>query len=872
MKIFNYNVHRKNFLEQRHDGVAIAVRRDIPHKLLDDFVENILAIEVETTRGPIVIATTYLPPRRNYLPFPDLYRLINRPEPVYLIGDLNARHTALGHHNINTVGRQLNTMLTNNELCHLGPDFPTRINNTTASTIDIVLATPNASLNIHLKPGPLTSSDHTPVVLTLSTSPIQVPTREREVLRRADWTRFQTILQATIAPDLQTATKEEIDHELDTWYKDIDLARKECIPRTRHKTIQYPRRTPELTNLENQHRRIRDEANRTGWTRGIRQMHRAIQISIRDEWKEEYDKTWNELMQKTQDNYKNPKQFWKDVKRLMGTAQPEATYLLDHQNRKIFKAEEKERLMRRHLEKCFRISDEENEDFDQTKEEDVEEALLEHMDLITPLRNANPENLLYENPLMRKINPRETKETIKQFKNHKAPGESGISKEILANLPNKMILRLTNIMNACLSMGYFPDAFKVAKIIFIPKPNKNPHRIENKRPISLLETPGKTFESIINNRLRNYLEDNNMYNPDQQGFRRNRGTTTAIAKIYEEIAVSQSQENQCNVILRDVSKAFDKVWHQGLKFKLLSLGLPSNMTRLLCSFLDDRKSRIQMENYLGPPFNLLSGVPQGSCLSPTLYTLFTRDIPDPVPGTTHTIYADDITQIIVQPGKEREPMTRRMEAAIININQYEKQWKIKTNMDKFQIIPISKRIPADIIVEGTRLQYSQTGKVLGLTLKRNGSSAHAKERVRQAGAQLTRLRRFNRLETKTKIHLYKALIRPILEYPPVPLHTISKTQKLNIQKIQNRAILWATNNPRGTALEPLHEALNLEAMNKRTERQAKKCWERLETIEEGRLEELIDPVTTRNHQWWPRSRPLLTREETPLFTSTANRR
>lgn len=110
-----------------------------------------------------------------------------------------------------------------------------------------------------------------------------------------------------------------------------------------------------------------------------------------------------------------------------------------------------------------------------------------------------------------------------------------------------------------------------------------------------------------------------------------RGTNSASACIqYNEIAMSQQTGEQCNVFLRDVSKSYDKVWHQGIKFKICQLGLPQNLAASLCNFLDNRSANIQIKNYTGELFSRLSGVPKSSCLSPTLFSVFMAEIPHSV--------------------------------------------------------------------------------------------------------------------------------------------------------------------------------------------------------------------------------------------------
>ena len=92
IKIFNYNVHTKNFQNELHAGVAVAVRENIRYHILDDFIDNILGVRILTIRGPINIITHCSPPRRNYLPIGEINRKLQCNEPVYLLRDLKAHH------------------------------------------------------------------------------------------------------------------------------------------------------------------------------------------------------------------------------------------------------------------------------------------------------------------------------------------------------------------------------------------------------------------------------------------------------------------------------------------------------------------------------------------------------------------------------------------------------------------------------------------------------------------------------------------------------------------------------------------------------------------------------------------------------------
>ncbi len=153
-------------------------------------------------------------------------------------------------------------------------------------------------------------------------------------------------------------------------------------------------------------------------------------------------------------------------------------------------------------------------------------------------------------------------------------------------------------------------------------------------------------------------------------------------------------------MLRDVAKAFDKVWINGLKYKLNHLGLPEILLKTLCSFLDDRSAKIKIGSETSNNIQILSGVPQGSVLSPPLYTIFTNDLPIAGLGCLDILYADDITQLITSQSKQKNMMKVKVEREIERINRYERKWKIKTNPDKFKIIPITQFKTNTIVVNG----------------------------------------------------------------------------------------------------------------------------------------------------------------------------
>ena len=396
-------------------------------------------------------------------------------------------------------------------------------------------------------------------------------------------------------------------------------------------------------------------------------------------------------------------------------------------------------------------------------------------------------------------------------------------------------------------------------MIFIPKADTSQTKPENPRPISLLNVEGKLFDKILKNRFMNQIELRGLNDDRQHGFRRNRGTNTALATIYETIANKMNQQCLVDIVLRDVSKAFDKVWHKGLQFKILNLGLHTCFTRILTSFLSNRTASIRIDQHIGTPFALKSGVPQGACLSPSLYTFYIHDIGEPPANTDYSAYADDITQIIATLGlRARGRVSLHSKKAIEHINHFEKKWKIKTNPTKFSLINLLRKKTASVCVDNTTYEYTKQGKVLGLQVNSHGICPQAAVRKHAARANLAKLYRFKNLSENNKRKLYLSTVQSTLIYPTVPFNTISKSQMLQLQAVQNQGLKFITNTSwdEYRTAQSLHEQCNIDPINVIIHNQAAKTWQKMEDFLPGIYHKLVDdtPEIRRLAQRFPSSR------------------
>ena len=118
--------------------------------------------------------------------------------------------------------------------------------------------------------------------------------------------------------------------------------------------------------------------------------------------------------------------------------------------------------------------------------------------------------------------------------------------------------------------------------------------IKNYRPISLLPICGEILEKIIFKNLYSYLHTNNLITKNQSGFRPGDSTTNQLLYILDEIqhAFDCTKSLEVRTVFLDISKAFDKVWHDGLIFKLEQNGISGNLLKLLQNYLRNRKQRV----------------------------------------------------------------------------------------------------------------------------------------------------------------------------------------------------------------------------------------------------------------------------------------
>ena len=221
------------------------------------------------------------------------------------------------------------------------------------------------------------------------------------------------------------------------------------------------------------------------------------------------------------------------------------------------------------------------------------------------------------------------------------------------------------------------------------KPDKPPSQTTSYRPINLLSAIMKLFERVIEKRLRKHLEDNGVFSKYQSGFRKSKSTNDHLFRLSQTTMKSFNRREHVIATFLDVGKAFDNVLHNGLKYKIYQLDLPTKLCRWLSDFLVGRVIQVKIEGFLSPKVYPKAGVPQASNLSPLLFFIYVNDMPNPSHHQTNkSQFADDTGHWAVS--KNIDLAAEYLQRDLDILARWCAKWRIKLNPEKTKVMIFSK--------------------------------------------------------------------------------------------------------------------------------------------------------------------------------------
>ncbi|KAJ3552812.1 hypothetical protein NPX13_g11028 [Xylaria arbuscula] len=306
----------------------------------------------------------------------------------------------------------------------------------------------------------------------------------------------------------------------------------------------------------------------------------------------------------------------------------------------------------------------------------------------------------------------------------KAPGPDGIPNLILKAALPQIKIHLMRIFNHSLALGYCPEHFRQSTTVVLRKPGKDNYTIPKAyRPIALLNTIGKIMDAIIAKRISYLAEVYQLLPSTHIGGRRLRSTEQALHIIIERIysAWNTGKGQVASLLLLDVSGAFDNVSHQRLLHNLRKRRIDEKIVNWIRSFLKARKTSIAIDGYKSVQYEISTGIPQGSPLSPILYLFYNADLIDDCNkgDTSATGYIDDAAILAV--GDTTEETCNKLRGALQTAEQWAKTHASVFAPEKLQLTHFTRARKRIDIAQKLQTPWGEiapkpTCKYLGVTM------------------------------------------------------------------------------------------------------------------------------------------------------------
>jgi retron-type reverse transcriptase len=807
-KIRGFVLYRSDRDRGPGGGTAIYVRNATPHYQITLPVLQSLeatAVRVETANGPLTIISCYHPPRI-LLRENDITEILDTGTSVIAAGDFNAKHQAWGSRVANRNGRILYELADAIDLLVEAPPEPTYYSplGHRADTLDIALLK-NVPLQTRLHVVNALDSDHLPVLMHIGDEANDENLNTQ--VQITNWPLFAEILETDFGPIPRIESVEDLENAAGVFEEKITTAmtnstRNRVEPRQKEILPQW------IIDLIRTKNRARRHAFRTGAAVDRTEANRLgneVKYALIDHRNDRWERKLESLS--TEDS-----SIWRMAKALRSDKKPippiHSTLGL------VFSDDEKAEAFADSLELQCRPN--------------IVDADLDHIDWI----ERQVEIILsgeHDTPNT-PASPEEVRGIIGTLKVKKAPGPDKIPNTALKLLPDKAVVALTAIINASLRFCHFPSRWKSANVIFIPKPGKDLLFPQNYRPISLLSNVGKVLEKVILTRLVRATNENHVLPDEQFGFRPKHSTADQLIHVTEFISQGINQNESTGAIFLDVAKAFDTVWHDGLVYKLHTAGVSLAMVKLLNSFLEDRKFHAKIGNVLSTVREIEAGVPQGSVLSPTLYAIFTADIPKP-DETKIALYADD-TAILTR-SESPELISEQLQRAVESLEAWFRRWRIDVNPDKSSAILFTRRRhrpDGEIVMFDRPIPWKTEARYLGITfdnhLRFNAQLEHAKIRAQMVLGQLNSLvNRRSKMSIQNKVTIYRTIVRPAMMYGSAVWGNVCNTQLHKLQVVQNKFLRAAFKAPWFVRNTQLHREAKLPTIREFLHDAARKFFE-----------------------------------------------
>lgn len=716
-----------------------------------------------------------------------------RGEEIIVLGDFNLHHPLWAHSSCLHHHSAADTLLEIAQENFLDLATPKGITTWSArgftSTIDLAFTTSDlldAVLSCQVTQDIDQNSDHLPITLQIQLQTANQPLRPKRAWARTNQATFTRVLQDSQVfknHNLQLATPQSIDLLVDQIYSVLQQAIDAAVPWKRPSTLSKGFWTQECSQDVQQARRLRLQLL-SNFTDATDEDYKAAVKKKRNTVRKAKQRFFrlqiHEASNSTDGIWKLAR--WAKDKSLTPPPLPQFPDLQDFQGAVASTFEEKVELFKDTF-------------FPAPPDADL-----------TDINGAVYPTPYEDSPV---ITVKEVRAAIKAPNAFKAPGWTGIPHFVLQLALPTIETTITQLFQACVDIGYHPQAFKRAITVVLRKPQKESYaKPKSYRPIALLDTLGKALEKVLAQRLSNLAELHKLLPKYQMGARKGRDTIAALELIVEQTHTiwNSGHKHIASLLSLDMAGAFDNASHPRLLHILQRLGIPQWIIQWTASFLTDRKSTLTLNYDSSNVFAVRNGIPQGSPISPILFLFYNEELIRTCNATgehaSGTGFVDDVNILVWGDS------TATNCSLLTRIHNRCQEWARRHGAQfaphKYELMHLSRNpkqfdMSACLQFADLQLHPKTEIRILGLQIDPQLRwGPHIKRLQEKMARQMLALSRttastWGATFTKSR-QVYTAVIRPALTYgspvwhTPETLRHSRKTVNKKLQTIQNTGI------------------------------------------------------------------------------------
>ena len=390
----------------------------------------------------------------------------------------------------------------------------------------------------------------------------------------------------------------------------------------------------------------------------------------------------------------------------------------------------------------------------------------------------------------------------------KSSGPDKIHSRVLKEAKIPISKALAIIYQHSLSTGQVPKEWKSATITPIFKKGKKSDP-SNYRPVSLTSIPCKKAESIVYDAIFDHMIENNFFSIRQYGFIKGRTTILQLLKVIESWVNTLDNGGTVDDINLDFMKAFDKVPHRRLIYKMRRYGITGNVLRWVENFLQDRVQKVNVNGVYSKERKVTSGVPQGSVLGALLFVIYINDMPENITSEIY-LFADD-TKFFRAINSLQDCWSMQKDLNLLEL--WSKKWLLKFHPDKCVVLRLRLNHQIEEYtyrLGNNKVKYVNEVKDLGIIVDQELTFRnHMNTKINKANSIMGTIRRtFKYLDYFTFKLIFCAQVRTQVEYGSPVWSPYLKRDITAIENVQRKATKYLYG-MRGLTYEQRLRKLNL---------------------------------------------------------------